>query len=205
MVQVAFDPTEYTVNENAGTVTLMVRKTGQSVIPVAVNITTSGGSATGMYLITRVELTSLLSPSHLTLPPLPPAPPSPLTLFPLTLLSLFFHLPSLSLDPSPPPSPFSPSLVYHLHSSTDGTDFTGIVQRTLTFPPGGDDVIQVSIPIINDTIDEPTETFFSTLFTSQRNVVITEDAAIVDIIDNDGESMWCCVVLRMLVSIVGLK
>ena len=81
----------------------------------------------------------------------------------------------------------------------------GIVQRTLTFPPGGDDVIQVSIPIINDTIDEPAETFFATLFTSQRNVVITEDAAIVDIIDNDGESMWCCVVLRMLVSIVGLK
>ena len=73
----------------------------------------------------------------------------------------------------------------------------GIAQRTLTFPPGGDDVIQVSIPIINDTIDEPTETFFSTLFTSQPNVVITEDAATVDIIDDDGESMWCCVSVHM--------
>ena len=56
MVQVAFDPTEYTVNENAGTVTLMVRKTGQSAIPVAVHITTSSGSAPGMYSITGVEL-----------------------------------------------------------------------------------------------------------------------------------------------------
>ena len=68
----------------------------------------------------------------------------------------------------------------------------GIVQRTLTFPPG-DDVIQVSIPLINDTIDEPTETFFSTLFTSQPNVMIIEDAATIDIIDDDGESVWCCV------------
>ena len=56
VVQVAFDPTEYTVNENAGTVTLMVRKSGQSAIPVVVNITTSSGSATGTYIITGVEL-----------------------------------------------------------------------------------------------------------------------------------------------------
>ena len=76
---------------------------------------------------------------------------------------------------------------HHPHSSIDGTDFMGIVQRTLTFPPGGDDVIQVSIPIINDTIDEPAETFFATLFTSQPNVEIIEDAATVEIIDDDGE------------------
>ena len=56
VVQVMFDPTEYTMNENAGTVTLMVRKIGQSAIPVAVNITTYSGSATGMYSITGVEL-----------------------------------------------------------------------------------------------------------------------------------------------------
>ena len=62
----------------------------------------------------------------------------------------------------------------------------GIVQRTLTFPPGGDDVIQVSIPLINDPTDEPTEIFFSTLFTSQPNVMITGDTATIDIIDDDG-------------------
>ena len=56
VVQVAFDPTEYTVNENAGTVTLTVRKSGLSAIRVVVNITTSSGSATGMYIITGVEL-----------------------------------------------------------------------------------------------------------------------------------------------------
>jgi len=56
VVQVTFDPTEYTVNENVGNATLIVCRIGQSAIPVAVNITTSSGSATGTYIITGVEL-----------------------------------------------------------------------------------------------------------------------------------------------------
>ena len=72
-------------------------------------------------------------------------------------------------------------------------DFTGIVLRTLTFPPGGDDVIEVSIPLINDTVNEPRENFFATLFTSDPNVVIVEDTATVTIVDDDGEFALCYV------------
>ena len=71
-------------------------------------------------------------------------------------------------------------------------DFTGIVLRTLTFPAGGDDVIEVSIPLINDTVNEPTEDFFATLFTSDPNVVIVEDVATVEIVDDDGETVCVC-------------
>ena len=143
-MQVTFDPTEYTVNENDGTVTLMVRKIGQSAIPVMVNITTSSGSALGTYTIE-----------------LPYASSSP---------------------PSPPHFPIPPPF-------TDGMDFTGIVLRTLTFPPGGDDVIEVPILLIDDTINEPAEHFSSTLFTSDPNVMIVENTAVVNITDNDGETV----------------
>ena len=68
-------------------------------------------------------------------------------------------------------------------------DFTGIVLRTLTFPAGGDDVIEVSIPLINDTVNEPREDFFATLFTSDPNVMIVEDVATVEIVDDDGETV----------------
>ena len=49
MVEIEFDPTSYTVNEDDGTVTLIVRKTGESEIPVTVDITTSAASAGGMH------------------------------------------------------------------------------------------------------------------------------------------------------------
>ena len=49
MVQIEFDPTSYTVNEDDGTVTLIVRKTGDSEINVTVDISTSVGSAGGMH------------------------------------------------------------------------------------------------------------------------------------------------------------
>ena len=49
MLEIEFDPTSYTVNEDAGTVTLIVRKIGQSEIPVTVDISTSAGSAGGMH------------------------------------------------------------------------------------------------------------------------------------------------------------
>ena len=188
-MQVTFDPTDYTVNENDGTVTLMVRKIGQSAIPVMVNITTSSGSAEGMYTIELPYASSSPpSPPHFTSPPSPSSHPSPLT-------HSFLSPSSLS---SPRPIPFSPSLMcpltlpYHL-LFTDGMDFTGIVLRTLTFPAGGDDVIEVSIPLINDTVNEPREDFFATLFTSDRNVMIVQDTATVTIVDDDGEFALCYV------------
>ena len=195
-MQVTFDPTDYTVNENAGTVTLMVRKIGQSAIPVMVNITTSSGSALGTYTI-ELPYASSSSPPHFTSPTLPfhlPPPLSPI---------LFCHL----------PPPFSPSCVPHIPIPplfTDGIDFTGIVLRTLTFPPGGDDVIEVSIPLINDTVNEPMEDFFATLFTSDPNVMIVEDVATVEIVDDDGETVcvnrWYVsvqVLVRVLIMDVG--
>ena len=184
-MQVTFDPTDYTVNENDGTVTLMVRKLGQSAIPVMVNITTSSGSAVGTYIIELPYASSSPpSPPHFTSPTLP------FHLIPPLSPILLCHLPSHP----PAPIPFSPLLVcpvtfpYHL-LFTDGMDFTGIVLRTLTFPAGGDDVIEVSIPLINDTVNEPTENFFATLFTSDPNVVIVEDVATVEIVDDDGETV----------------
>ena len=99
-MQVTFDPTDYTVNENAGTVTLMVRKIGQSAIPVMVNITTSSGSAVGMYTIELPYASSSPpSPPHFTSPTLPFHLPPPLSLI------LLCHL--LPSHPPPPPPPHS--------------------------------------------------------------------------------------------------
>ena len=49
MVEIEFDPTSYTVNEDDGTVTLIVRKMGENEIPVTVDISTSAGSAGGVH------------------------------------------------------------------------------------------------------------------------------------------------------------
>ena len=49
VVEIEFDPTSYTVNEDDGTVTLIVRKTGENEIPVTVDISTSPDSAGGMH------------------------------------------------------------------------------------------------------------------------------------------------------------
>ena len=49
VVEIEFDPTSYTVNEDHGTVTLIVRKTGENEISVTVDITTSTVSAGGMH------------------------------------------------------------------------------------------------------------------------------------------------------------
>ena len=51
MVNIEFDPTSYTVNEDDGTVILFVQKTGESAIPVTVDISTSPGSARGMLTL----------------------------------------------------------------------------------------------------------------------------------------------------------
>ena len=50
VVEIEFNPTSYTVNEDDGTVILIVQKTGQNEIPVTVDISTSTGSAGGMHL-----------------------------------------------------------------------------------------------------------------------------------------------------------
>ena len=49
VVEIGFDPTCYTVNEDDGTVTLIVQKTGENEIPITVDISTSAGSAGGMH------------------------------------------------------------------------------------------------------------------------------------------------------------
>ena len=51
MVEIEFNPTNYTVNEDDGTVILFVQKTGQSEIPITVDISTSAGSAGGMHAL----------------------------------------------------------------------------------------------------------------------------------------------------------
>ena len=49
VVEIGFDPTNYTVIEDDGTVILLVRKIGENEIPVTVNISTSGDTAKGMH------------------------------------------------------------------------------------------------------------------------------------------------------------
>ena len=49
MVEIGFDPTSYTVNEDDGTVTLIVQKTGENEIPVTVDISTFAGTAGGVH------------------------------------------------------------------------------------------------------------------------------------------------------------
>ena len=49
MVEIKFNPTSYTVNEDNGTLMLFVQKTGENAIPITVNVSTSAGSAGGMH------------------------------------------------------------------------------------------------------------------------------------------------------------
>ena len=51
VVEIEFDPTSYTVNEDNGTVILLVCKTGENDIPVIVDIITSGDTAGGMHTL----------------------------------------------------------------------------------------------------------------------------------------------------------
>ena len=63
MVEIEFDPTSYTVNEDDGTVTLIVRKRGQNEIPVTVVISTSTGSAGGSYAHMSIQVFFERSPA----------------------------------------------------------------------------------------------------------------------------------------------
>ena len=69
------------------------------------------------------------------------------------------------------------------------------ITQTLTFPTGGNEVINVSVPIISDTLVEGPEEFFSTLDNlDPRSVIILgENTAFIMIIDNDGVCVCVCV------------
>ena len=49
VVEIGFDPTNYTVIEDNGTVILLVHKIGENEINVTVHISTSGDTAEGMH------------------------------------------------------------------------------------------------------------------------------------------------------------
>ena len=70
-------------------------------------------------------------------------------------------------------------------SFTDGSDFEP-VSEIVTFLPG-ETTASVSVPIVDDSNIEDTEMFSATLTTTDSNVVIGADTAIVTILDDDRE------------------
>ena len=105
----------------------------------------------------------------------------------------FLSLPLTSLPPHPTHSISPSSLPLSNTSFSIAGDFTGI-SRTLTFPAGGDDIIRVPVPIINDTIAEGTEEFFANLDNVDPNDVnLGDNLATIMIIDTDGVCVCVCV------------
>ena len=126
---------------------------------------------------------------------------SPISLHLLFFLSLLFHL--NFLPPSSSTHSISPSSLPLSNTSFSiAGDFTGI-SRTLTFPAGGDDVIRVPVPIINDTIAEGTEEFFANLDNVDPNDVnLGDNLATIMIIDNDGVCVCVSVCVCVCVCVV---
>ena len=60
----------------------------------------------------------------------------------------------------------------------------------VTFGPG-ETVKPVDIPIINDDVTEPTETFFAILNSTASNVIVPADSgqAVITIVDIDGKPL----------------
>ena len=75
-------------------------------------------------------------------------------------------------------------LLYSL-AHTVGDDFAPTTM-TVTFQPGETSVI-VPVPILDDSLIEPTEVFSASLSTTDSTVTVGDDTATVDILDNDGE------------------
>ena len=71
----------------------------------------------------------------------------------------------------------------HTHMFTAGLDYQDIRQN-LTFTSEGSQT--VSVPILNDTVVENTESFRALLSSSDNFVLIGQDLADVFILDNDG-------------------
>ena len=70
-------------------------------------------------------------------------------------------------------------------TAANGSDFTA-ASGTLTFAPGTT-VQHVLVPIIDNAVAEPTESFFFNLFTP-TNAAIGNTSAVATIVDNDGVS-----------------
>ena len=89
------------------------------------------------------------------------------------------------------------------HYSIAGGDFTS-VRRTVIFNIG---VISrgVSVPILDNTAIENTETFTASLTTTEGNVVIANSIATVSILDDDSDcELFTCKCKVTISSIVGI-
>ena len=75
-------------------------------------------------------------------------------------------------------------------SSSAGADFIPITQIAY-FPPGSEPGNRtcVSIPIIDDSLQEGTEGFTAHLFVCDTAVVATNDVAVCAILDNDSKRL----------------
>ena len=71
-------------------------------------------------------------------------------------------------------------------SSTAGSDYNDRVVTTVIFRPDQTSA-SYSVPIVDDSNIEDTETFTASLSTTESNVNIVDGTATVDIVDNDSE------------------
>ena len=72
----------------------------------------------------------------------------------------------------------------------EGTDFK-YSNETLTFQPGGSNILCAQQVIINDILVEDVERFQGTLTSDDNAVNLVEDETCISIIDDDGK-MWFC-------------
>ena len=87
-----------------------------------------------------------------------------------------------------------------------GVDFTP-VSRIICFPPGSvpGDQICASIAITDDTLQEQSESFCMHVFISDTAVAVTNDLAIVVIVDNDSKCISCaCIYILWVLLVVQL-
>ena len=84
-----------------------------------------------------------------------------------------------------------------------GDDFTSI-RRTVIFTVGVVST-RVEVPILDDTAIENTETFTTSLTTTEGNVVIANSSATVSILDDDFDcELFTCKSKATISSIVGI-
>ncbi len=75
-------------------------------------------------------------------------------------------------------------------SASAGSDYTAIgTPQTVSFSAGGPSISTVTIPILDDAVTEPLETF-SVNLTNPSGLVIEDDSAVVTIVDDDA-SVGC--------------
>ena len=67
------------------------------------------------------------------------------------------------------------------------------MSRIIFFPPGSvpGDQICASIAITNDSLQEQSESFYVHVFISDTAIAVTNDVAIVVIVDNDSKYIQC--------------